>query len=100
MSGSEVSVDPERRGSGPAVRFVGRVESTFEEANLSGARALAGVFLCELDALPFAQQLEHGATDRAAMEEMLDSAFVADESEPFVDQKASDSSGRHTRVLR
>jgi hypothetical protein len=27
---------------------------------------------------------------------MLDSAFVADESEPLIDQKASDRPGRHT----
>jgi hypothetical protein len=34
------------------------------------------------------------------MEEVLDSAFVADEPEPLIDQKASDRPGRHTRVLR
>jgi hypothetical protein len=76
------------------------VKSTFEQADFPSARALAGIFLREFDTLAFAKQLEHGASDRAAMEEVLDSPFVADESKPLVDQKASDSSGRHTRVLR
>jgi hypothetical protein len=34
------------------------------------------------------------------MEEVLDPALVADESEALVDQQASDGTRRHTRVLR
>jgi hypothetical protein len=60
--------------------------SAFDQADLTGARTLAGLFRRELDALTFAQQLEHGASDRAAMEEMLDPTFVADEAEALVDQ--------------
>ncbi len=71
-----------------------------EQANFSGARALAGIFLGELDALAFTKQLEDGAADRAAMEKVLDSPFVANESKTLIDQKASDCPGRHTRVLR
>jgi hypothetical protein len=34
------------------------------------------------------------------VEEVLDTAFIPDESESLVDQKASDRSRWHTRVLR
>jgi hypothetical protein len=34
------------------------------------------------------------------VEEVLDAALVADETEPLVDQKACDGTRRHTRVLR
>jgi hypothetical protein len=74
--------------------------SAFDETNLPGSGALAGVFLRELDTLTFTQQLEHCAPHGTAVEKVFDSTFVADESEPFVDQKASDGPGRHTRVLR
>src|SRR4051812_44959391 len=91
--------EPERAGQCPAGR-ASEVGSAFDEPDFSGPGSLAGFFLRELNPLAFAQQLEHGASDRAAVKEMFDSAFVADESEPLVDQKASDRSGRHTRVLR
>src|SRR5207248_2923321 len=69
----------------------------FDQADVAGARPFLRVFGCELDPLPFAQQFEHRAADRAAVEEVLDSAFVADEPEPFVDEQACDCPGRHTR---
>ena len=54
----------------------------------------------ELDTLTLTKELEHGAPDRASMKEVLDTRLVADESEPLVDEKASDGTRRHTRVLR
>jgi hypothetical protein len=77
-----------------------RDELTFDEPNFAGPRTLAGFFLREFDALAFAEQLEDGTAHRASVEEVLDSPFIADESESLVDQKASDGAGRHTRVLR
>ena len=61
---------------------------------------LPGFFGCELHPLSFTQELEHGAADGAAMEKVLDTALVADESEPLIDQELSDRPGWHTRVLR
>jgi hypothetical protein len=74
--------------------------SVFDQPDFAGARTLAGFFLREFDSLAFAQQLEYRAAHRAAVEEVLDSRFVANESETLIDQKASDRPGRHTRVLR
>jgi hypothetical protein len=76
------------------------VKSAFQEAHFSGPRTLAGIFLRELDPLSFTKQLEHRAADGAAVEEVLDSTFIADESKSLIDEKASDGSGRHNRVLR
>jgi hypothetical protein len=84
---------------GPARRVQVWV-SAFDQADFAGARAFAGFFDGELDALPLAKQLENRTSHRAAVEEVLDTALVADESESLVDQKASDRPGRHTRVLR
>ena len=84
----------------PADRVSAAWVSAFDEPDFAGARSFAGFLRGEFDALAFAQQLEHRAAHRAAMEEVLDSSFVADEPEPLVDQKASDRPGRHTRVLR
>ena len=72
----------------------------FDEANVACARALGRIFDLEIDPLAFPQELEDGAANRAAMEEMLDAALVADEAEALVDQKASDGTRRHTSVLR
>jgi hypothetical protein len=84
---------------GPARRVQVWV-SAFDQADFAGARAFAGFFDGELDALPLAKQLENRTSHRAAVEEVLDTALVADESESLVDQKASDRPGWHTRVLR
>jgi hypothetical protein len=75
-------------------------ELTFYETDVSGARSLLRFLRSELHTLPLAEQLENGAADRAAMEEVFDTSLIADKSEPFVDQKACDRAGRHTRVLR
>jgi hypothetical protein len=83
----------------PGMRQMGNL-SAFDQTDFASARTLARLFRRELDTLTFAQQLEHGAPDRAAVEEVLDSAFVADEAEALVDQKPSDRPGWHTRVLR
>ena len=44
-----------------------------------------GFFRCEFNPLSLAKEFKDGAADRAAVEEMLDSALVADEPEalPF-----------------
>jgi hypothetical protein len=73
---------------------------TFYETNISRARTLLRFLRSELDALTFAKQLEHGAANGAAMKEVFDPTFIADEPEPFVDEKPSDRAGWHTRVLR
>ena len=55
--------------------------SALDQANVAGARALpesSG----ELDALPFAKQLEDRTSDGASVKEVFDSALVADEAEP------------------
>ena len=90
-----------RRGRlGPAPSGAGREELTFYETDVSGARPLLRFLRSELDALTFAEQLENGAADGAAMKEVLDSAFIADKPETLVDQEPCDRAGRHTRVLR
>ena len=90
-----------RRGRlGPAPNGAGGRGLTFYEANVSCARTLLRILRSELDALTFAEQLENGAADRTPMEEVLDSAFIADKPETLVDQEPCDRAGRHTRVLR
>src|SRR2546427_12021484 len=73
------------------------MELAFDQSDVPRARSLLRVLGSELDALTFTQQLEHRPPHRAAVEEMLDTALVADESEPFVDEEACDCPGRHTR---
>src|SRR6478672_7219833 len=63
---------------------------TFDQANLTGAGTLAGLLGREFHPLAFAQQLEHRTPNRAAVEEMLDAAFVADKPEALVDQQPCD----------
>jgi hypothetical protein len=60
--------------------------SAFDQPHVAGAWALLGIFRSELHTLAFPQQFEDGAAHRAAVEEVLDSTFVADESETLVDQ--------------
>jgi hypothetical protein len=88
------------RGRRPARHPGSRGSLAFDQADFAGARSLARFFRRELHALPFSKQLEHGASHRTAVEEMLDSAFVADESKALVDQKSSDRPAWHIRVLR
>src|SRR5262245_9963579 len=72
-----------------------RNASAFDQTNVARARTFCRLLRGELHALAFAQQLEHGATDRAPVEEVLDAAFVADEPKALVDQEASNCPGRH-----
>ncbi len=60
-------------------------ELAFDEPDVARARSFLGFFGGELDPLTFAQQLEHGPSHRTTVEKVFDAAFVADESEPFVD---------------
>jgi hypothetical protein len=70
--------------------------SAFDESHLTGARALGGFLLGELDALPFAQQLEHRPPNGAPMEEMLSSTLIANEAEAFIDEETCNRPGLHT----
>jgi hypothetical protein len=72
----------------------------FDQPDVAGAGSFLGFFWSEFDALPLAKELEDGAAHRAAVEEVLDPAFVADESEPFVNEEACDSAGWHPETLR
>src|SRR2546423_2492766 len=83
-----------REGIGPDGKRVG---SVFDEADVAGARSLLGILRREFDALTFAKQLEHRTAHRAAVKEVLNSAFVADEAEALIDQKSCNCAGRHTR---
>src|SRR5438552_3554373 len=97
MSRARHSPAPARSPSRPAVVChhgpQWEASSAFDQAHVAGARALAGLFGSEFDALTFAQQLEYGAADRAAMEKVLDAAFVANEPETFVDEEPRNSPG-------
>jgi hypothetical protein len=79
------------------VRVAWSVASAFDQAYVAGPRPFLGVFGRELDPLPFPQQLENRTAHGAAVEEVLDSTLVADEPEPFVDEKPGDCPGWHTR---
>src|SRR5215813_3505003 len=70
-------------------------ESAFDQPDFAGAGSLAGFFRRELHSLSFTQELEHCTSHRAAMEEVLDPALVANESEPLVDEKPRDRPGWH-----
>ena len=74
--------------------------SAFDKPYVAGARSLLGILGGEFHTLAFAQQFEHGAPHRAAVEEVLNSAFVADKPEALVDQQPSDSAVWHTQALR
>ena len=69
-----------------------------DQSNITGAWSLGGFLGREFHALTFAQQLEDGAANSAAMEEVLDATFIAYKTETFVDEEACDSPGRHGRV--
>jgi hypothetical protein len=75
---------------GPGQDRATSVASALDQANLPGARTLLGVLDVELDPLSFAEEFEHSAPDGTAVEEVLDSAFVANEAEALVDEQASD----------
>jgi len=73
------------------------VALAFDQADVARTWAFLRVFWGEFDTLAFAKQLEHRAPDGAAMEEVLDSAFVADEPEALVDEESCDCPGWHSR---
>src|ERR1051326_2685042 len=70
--------------------------SAFDQPDFAGAGSLAGFFRRELHPLSFTQQLEHGATDGAAVKEVFDPTLVPDETKAFVDQQARDRPGWHS----
>src|SRR3954465_16023662 len=67
----------------------------FDQADFTRPRTLAGFLGRELYPLALAEELEHRATYGAAVKEVLDTPFVADKSEPLVDQKPSNRPGWH-----
>ena len=67
----------------------------FEQAHFSRARPLLRLLGSELDALAFAEELEHCAAHCAAVKEVLDAALVADEPETLVNQQTCDGAARH-----
>src|SRR5262245_55564237 len=67
------------------------------QTNITGTRALGGLFGCELDSLALPQQLEYRASHSAPVKEVLDTALVADEPESLVDEEPCDCPGWHTR---
>src|SRR5262245_38895667 len=69
--------------------------SAFDQPDVSGARALLGFFGRELHALALAQQLEHRAPYGAAVKEVFNPAFIADEPKSLVNQEPCDCPGRH-----
>ena len=69
---------------------------TFDQPDFTGPGALAGLFGREFHPLSFPQELEDRSAHGAAMKEVLDTAFVADEPEPLVDKKSSDRPGWHS----
>ena len=67
-----------------------------EQSHVSSTRSLAGILGTELDTLAFAEQLEDGAANGAAVEEVFNARLIANEAEAFVDEQASNGSRRHT----
>src|SRR6187549_1638874 len=88
---------PAPRGAG---RTRGGLTLAFDQTNVTRTRSLGAVFRRELHTLSLTQQLKHCAAHCTAMKEVFNSALIANESEPLVDEESSDSSGRHGRILR
>jgi hypothetical protein len=74
--------------------------STLDQADVARARALRRFFRLKFHALSFSQQFEYRPPHGAAVEKVLDAAFIAYEAETFVDEQACDCPGWHGRVLR
>src|SRR5205814_7393315 len=68
-----------------------------DQTDVARSRTLRRLCRGEVDPLSFAEQLEHRASDCASVEEVLDAALVADESETLVYEQPCDSPGRHSR---
>src|SRR5829696_1833266 len=85
-AGISVGRDQERTRVRGASRRTGPgrgVRSAFDQSDFTGTRTLAGLFGREFHPLSFAQELEHRAANRTAVEEVFDPALVADEAEPL-----------------
>ena len=66
------------------------------QTNIASARTLLGFLRGEINPLALTQELEDDAAHRAAVEEVFNSALIADESKPFVNQQTRDRAGWHT----
>jgi hypothetical protein len=58
---------------------------SFNESHISSTRTLLRFLDRELDALAFSKQFKHGAANRGAMKEVLESGFIPDEPKALVD---------------
>ena len=85
---------------GPAGGRASVRELPFNQSNVSGAGALGRFFCRELHPLSLPKQFEDRAAYGASMEEVFDAALIAYKSKSLIDEKTSDSPGRHSRVLR
>ena len=74
--------------------------SALDESDFAGPGTLRRFFGGELYPLALTEQLEHGAPDGAAVEEMFGTAFITDEAETLVDQETSDRPVKHSLPLR
>lgn len=66
-----------------------------DQADIACSRSLGRFLRLKFHTLALSEQLEHSAAYSAAMEEVLDTALIADESESLVDEEACDSPGGH-----
>jgi hypothetical protein len=66
------------------------------QPNFTGPWPLLGLLDGEVDTLTFSEQLEDRPADGTTVEEVLDSSFVADKAEPFVNQQSCDRSAWHS----
>jgi hypothetical protein len=82
------------RGPPHQAQCAGRV--AFDQPDFAGAGTLPGFLRREFHPLAFTQEFEYRAADGTAMKEVLDAAFVPDESEPLVDQKPRDRPSWHS----
>ena len=71
-----------------------------DESDFAGPGTLRRFFGGELYPLALTEQLEHGAPDGAAVEEMFGTAFITDEAETLVDQETRDRPVKHSLPLR
>tara|TARA_Y100000588_G_scaffold390772_1_gene497233 strand:+ start:6977 stop:7159 length:183 start_codon:yes stop_codon:yes gene_type:complete len=58
---------------------------TLDQTNLSSSGTFGRFFDREVDPLPFSEQLEHGSSNSATMEEVFNPTFVPNEAKTFID---------------
>lgn len=76
------------------------VGSAFDQTNVAGAGTLRRLLGAEFDALTLAKELEDRPSYSAAMEEVLDASFIADEPKTLVNEESCDCARWHTEFLQ